>query len=121
MASFVREVLSAAVIAEKDDFASKSNKIQKKLNDLKSQLSVHIHNRYSNFSSSLSHTTTINGQLERLTADIETLESSINKNLRYKNIIILFNSGYPVFLKKEIYDYKLTWEIWIHLEFLRWI
>ena len=102
MASFVREVLSAAVIAEKDDFASKTNKIQKKLNDLKSQLSVHIHNRYSNFSSSLSHTTTINGQLERLTADIETLESCINKNLRYRNVIILFDSSFPpVLLKKR--------------------
>ena len=95
MASFIREVLSAAVIAEKDDFASKTNKIQKKLNDLKSQLSVHIQNRYSNFSSSLSHTTTINGQLERLTADIETLESSINKNLRYIYIIIWFDSDFP--------------------------
>ena len=85
MASFVREVLSAAgTLGEKEHFAAKTNKIQKKLNDLKSQLCVHIQNRYLNFSSTISHTTTINGQLERLAADIESLETNINKHLRLK-------------------------------------
>jgi hypothetical protein len=41
MASFVREILSATgTLDDKEDFAAKAIKIQKKLTDLKSQLAV---------------------------------------------------------------------------------
>ena len=83
MASFVREVLSAAgTLGEKEDFAGKTTKIQKKVNDLKSQLVVEVENRYGNYSSTLASTTAISTQMERLAADIENLDSNINKHFR---------------------------------------
>lgn len=83
MASFVREILSAAgTLGEKEDFAAKTTKIQKKLNDLKSQLSVHVQNRYGNYSITLSNTTNITSQMERLSSEIDSLDSTINKHFR---------------------------------------
>ena len=85
MASFVREILSAAgTLGEKEDFAAKTTKIQKKLNDLKSQLSVHITNRYGNFSTTLSNTTNLTTQMERLAGEVEALDATINKHFRYR-------------------------------------
>ena len=83
MASFVREILSAAgTLGEKEDFAAKTTKIQKKLNDLKSQLSVHITNRYVNFSTTLSNTTNLGAQMERLADEVDGLQANINKHYR---------------------------------------
>lgn len=83
MASFVREILSAAgTLGEKEDFAAKTTKIQKKLNDLKSQLSVHITNRYGNFSTTLSNTTNLTTQMERLAGEVEAMDATINKHFR---------------------------------------
>ena len=83
MASFVREILSAAgTLGEKEDFAAKTTKIQKKLNDLKSQLAVQVQNRYGNYATTLSTTTNITAQMERLAAEIEALDTTINKHFR---------------------------------------
>ena len=55
MASFVREVLSATgTLGEIGNFPGKIGKIQKKLQDLKSALLVHIDSKYSKFCNILS-------------------------------------------------------------------
>ena len=84
MASFVREVLSAAgTLDEKEDFAAKAIKIEKKLSDLKCQLGVQIEKRYGNYSLALSSPATISTQMERVYEEIQNLDASINKHFRY--------------------------------------
>jgi hypothetical protein len=83
MASFVREVLSAAgTLGEKEDLAGKMVKIRKKLLDLKSQLQSHIEARYGSFSSSLAATSLIASQLERLREEVQQLETTIGKHYK---------------------------------------
>jgi len=83
MASFVREVLSAAgTLDEKEDFAAKAIKIEKKLSDLKCQLGVQIEKRYGNYSLALSSPATISTQMERVYEEIQNLDASINKHFR---------------------------------------
>ena len=84
MASFVREVLSAAgTLDEKEDFAAKAVKIQKKLTDLKCQLAVGIEKKYGNYGSTLSSPGDVVGQMQRVAQEIEALDATINKHFRF--------------------------------------
>ena len=83
MASFVREVLSATgTLGEIGNFPGKIGKIQKKLQDLKSGLLVHIDSKYSKFSSQLNEACSLTTQMEELSVEIETLNNSINNHMR---------------------------------------
>ena len=83
MASFVREVLSATgTLGEIGNFPGKIGKIQKKLQDLKSGLLVHIDSKYSKFSSNLNDASSLTTQMEDLSLEIETLNNSINNHLK---------------------------------------
>ena len=83
MASFVREVLSATgTLGEIGNFPGKIGKIQKKLQDLKSGLLVHIDSKYSKFSSNLNDTSSLTTQMDDLSLEIETLNNSINNHLK---------------------------------------
>ena len=83
MASFVREVLSAAgTLGDKEDLAGKMIRIRKKLLDLKSQLQSHIEARYGSFSSSLAATSLIASQLERLREEVQQLDATIGKHYK---------------------------------------
>ena len=83
MASFVREVLSATgTLGDIGNFPNKIGKIQKKLEDLKSSLLVHIDSKYCKFSSNISNANTLTSNLEELSIEIETLNNSINNHLK---------------------------------------
>ena len=83
MASFVREVLSATgTLGEIGNFPGKIGKIQKKLQDLKSALLVHIDTKYTKFSSNLNDASSLTTQMEELSLEIETLNNSINNHLK---------------------------------------
>ena len=88
MASFVREVLSAAgTLDEKEDFAGKASKIQKKLTDLKSQLAVRLEKRHGEYGGGsgvvlASSAADVTGQMERISAEIQSLDATINKHFR---------------------------------------
>ena len=83
MASFVREVLSATgTLGEIGNFPGKIGKIQKKLQDLKSALLVHIDSKYSKFSTNLNDASSLTTQMEELSLEIETLNNSINNHLK---------------------------------------
>ena len=83
MASFVREVLSATgTLGEIGNFPGKIGKIQKKLQDLKSGLLVHIDSKYSKFSGQLNDAANLSSQMEELSSEIETLNNSINNHLK---------------------------------------
>lgn len=87
MASFVREVLSAAgTLGDKEDLAAKMAKIRKKLLDLKSQLQTHIEARYGAFSGSLAATSLMSRQLERLKEEVQQLDITIGQH--YKTELI---------------------------------
>ena len=83
MASFVREVLSAAgTLGDKEDLAAKMIKIRKKLLDLKTQLQTHLEARYGTFSASLAATSLIASQLERLREEVHQLDTTIGKHFK---------------------------------------
>jgi len=83
MASFIREVLSATgTLGENLNFPSKIGKIQKKLEDLKSSLLVHIDTKYTKFSSNIGNVNALTENLKDLSDEIETLHNSINNHLK---------------------------------------
>ena len=83
MASFIREVLSATgTLGENLNFPSKIGKIQKKLEDLKSSLLVHIDTKYTKFSSNIGNVNALTENLKDLSDEIETLQNSINNHLK---------------------------------------
>ena len=83
MASFIREVLSATgTLGENLNFPSKIGKIQKKLEDLKSSLLVHIDTKYTKFSSNIGNVNALTENLKDLSDEIETLHNSFNNHLK---------------------------------------
>ena len=83
MASFIREVLSATgTLGENLNFPSKIGKIQKKLEDLKSLLLVHIDTKYTKFSLNIGNVNALTENLKDLSDEIETLHNSINNHLK---------------------------------------
>jgi len=109
MASFVREVLSAAgTLDEKEDFAAKAIKIEKKLSDLKCQLGVQIEKRYGNYSLTLSSPASISTQMERVYDEIQNLDATINKHFRAE---LVDRNKELIELNQAMQELTLTYQI----------
>ena len=109
MASFVREVLSAAgTLGDKEDLAAKMAKIRKKLLELKTQLQAHIAARYGAFSGSLATTSLVASQLERLREELHQLDTTIAKH--YKTELIGCNQELSD-LSSSLQELKLTLQV----------
>ena len=109
MASFVREVLSATgTLGEIGNFPGKIGKIQKKLQDLKSALLVHIDSKYTKFSTNLNDASSLTNQMQDLSLEIETLDNSINNHLKTQ----LGDSNKELLeLTNEIQELRLTLQV----------
>jgi hypothetical protein len=109
MASFVREVLSAAgTLGDKEGLAAKMAKIRKKLLDLKCQLQTHIETRYGSFSGSLAATSLLAAQLERLREELLQLDTTIAKH--YKTELIGCNQELTE-LETSLQELTLTLQV----------
>ena len=128
MASFIREVLSATgTLGENLNFPSKIGKIQKKLEDLKSSLLVHIDTK---FSLNIGNVNALTENLKDLSDEIETLQNSINNHLKTqlgesnKELLELTNEIQELSLTLQVVNnikvcYETcTWLVFVKYDFL---